>query len=590
MKHNFCLLFFLVLSATAWSDVVMAFPTDIEALSERYQSEMPFIKRSQGSPNAVLFLKQGQFSGGLHLNQQSYRELPFVPPFFKFDTEEYRLKYQSVDLRNAKIRHALKTDWDWDGYRYRWPGVFLNSWGALFHPPTLLEESHEDSHYDVRYWQKKKTGEQFSPDFQKRLDRLTDSQLLRVEKIELLQDKAFFAGLSRLIDNSQKFLFINMLAGDCQRQSEKEIFTKIRQKAKSGTRVWLAIDGLFSYLSRSCYESLKKEGIQVTYLRDHWWSVRPLMHSSFYVNDQDELVLGSQNIYWGFLESTGINQMDRDLSLYVQGAVATEAVKESMAVWFRGSPPAMSLEAGDQIIAWLKEKKKEELAQGYRGPSHYEQWFEEDRFETACRFVAQRPQGEKRDLEIALREHLRASKNSVSISSVKFLVAPGDNKIVSEFLSLMKQKNLSVDFFGNGVDGGNGELTIEVNDWIRQIDQGGTDGLSWWKRLKRTFLVQMSRNAYKNHADINFENYRLLLENPNLQIWLHSNFVHHKVWEFDHHAFAVTSALFADRTFNEFYDSGLICYKSGLISRARSFDLLNSVPITAESVRPNKNL
>ncbi|MCB0420631.1 MAG: phosphatidylserine/phosphatidylglycerophosphate/cardiolipin synthase family protein [Bdellovibrionales bacterium] len=491
---------------------------------------------------------------------------------------------QGQDFRESKLHYVEQMAQELSEFSYE--DIFFKnlSWNGLFHPPLPLGALPKSVAIDRRYLGASDNLDNFGPSLQNKVDALTESELVSGIEIELVQDGQSFQKMRTLILNAERFLFVNMLAAGCKKDSDGHLFELLREKAKSGTQVWFVVDGLFSLLSASCFKELEQSGVAVFYLRNSWFSLRPLMHSSFLVNDKKELLIGSQNIYWGFLDSNGINNMDRDVSLYLKGAVATDAIHESLHLWGERPESSMSRSLVSKYLHWIQGEKMKEIGSRLRGNSNYQQWFSDSKFQDSCRFVAQRPKGEKRDLELTLIEHVRATQKQLSISSVKFVLSDDPKSVVGKFLKLFSDRNLEVEFFGNGVRGGNGELTMELNDWVQDLTRR-QETLSWWENIKLKLLSRWSEESYKKQWSKNKASYRQILDHWDVKIWLHYNFTHHKTWEFDHSAYIFTSALFSDRTFNDFYFAGVICYRRGIMDRVRAFDLANSIPLTRSTFR-----
>ena len=577
---------------------------DIASYYESVSKET--IARSSGhEASETLYLKDRDNYSVYDSKSALQSEIVRTQSLLKFDIDKF-IKYQDADdLRTAKIKYISDLKFDNGNFQYTRAYRHLSSWGTLFHPPSQQLDtsiSKVDSAWSNRL---PFSSTQYSqPSFQQKLDRITTSALTSGNRLTILENGQTLGPVLKLIEESSLYLFIQMLAIDCKGSSAKKITDKLIAKAKSGVDVRMLIDKLYSNLSSSCIHDLKKGGVIIVTVGGDKM-LKPAQHSSVYLNDKSHMIIGAQSLFWGFYESTGTNFLDRDTSASVIGPATTDALGEFLYIWEHHRAPeqrGMTVDDRDQPIDYEKVYKKllkRELSQGVRGASNYNMWLNSNRPKELCRFVAQRPQGAKRDLQIALKEHALVAKKSISGSSVKYLYSEEEKLGAREIIEILQNRakhNVRVDLFGNGFDGGNGELTIEFERLLSESQkrkyQLTKQNLGGLRLMKENFIIGLlqhfAKKAKQKHARINFEQYKRILSVPNLTVWTNFNFTHHKTWEFDKNVFAITSLLISDESYDNYYDSGIICMDAKAqksFEKGRALDIINSVPYTSISLK-----
>jgi phosphatidylserine/phosphatidylglycerophosphate/cardiolipin synthase-like enzyme len=377
--------------------------------------------------------------------------------------------------------------------------------------------------------------------------RLTPSKLLNLNLGEVSQTDATFGNelkvfqngsvsdpLRQLIGNSEKFIFVQLLSLACDSATEP-FLTELERKSRAGTDVRLIVNKSYAWLSFLCLQRLSRANIKIQRLPTH---------SSYWVSDKGELLIGSQSLARMFLLSDGKNNMDRDLMLYARGALATDALRNFLSIWLdHNSEIDESLRAE---LTHTREALASEISQGSRRSTSENT--------KSCRFLSQKPNGTERSYEQTIQTLITNSEQKIIFSGVKFDWGSTTESPATQILvSLQKQSKSEVDvhYLGNGAAGGNGELTMVLNEWI----QG-----SWlWQPLTwfRDFDSQRKNQQRSGQ-------YRLLLQDSNIKVWNYSNFLHYKIWSFDNQAMVIGSANVSDESFNDNYESAVLCFDQNL--------------------------
>jgi phosphatidylserine/phosphatidylglycerophosphate/cardiolipin synthase-like enzyme len=291
-------------------------------------------------------------------------------------------------------------------------------------------------------------------------------------------------------------------------------------------------------------------------------------HSSYYVNDQDQVVLGAESMARMFFESDGYNFLDRDLMLAVKGPIATDVIKNFISVWDKNRSD--DLRDVRAPVSFYLGKRASEFARDLRARD-YEGWSLSSE-KNLCRFAEQMPNGEERSMENLLVSLASKSQRKILLSGVKF---DADSPW---FKASLARAGSGVDFkyLGNGWEGGDGELTLYLDELIRSHPT-----LAPLLRTLRNWDVdRIARKRAHTSAP--------LAGLPHVQLWSFFSFIHYKLALFDQQGVWVGSAN-PDRDSVTGYDeSGIFCMDKELsrkLGDTTEIDLSNSVPVNIMPVK-----
>ncbi|MBI3554678.1 MAG: phosphatidylserine/phosphatidylglycerophosphate/cardiolipin synthase family protein [Deltaproteobacteria bacterium] len=492
-----------------------------------------------------------------------YPELALQPetPFeaeqrlFETDVREFTRRQGEHSLRDAQLRYFSLQEYDRNEYRYRKEAPVFKSWGPLpYAPIRALPPAAAAAPFARNFLA--------SVAYQEQLDELTHTELTSNEEVQLYQNGLAAPVMKALVQRSKKFLFINMLAVACDAATE-ELLAAVEAKARAGVDVRLVVHSNYALLSIPCLKRLKWAKVSI---------VKAMTHSSYLVNDQGEVLIGSESIARMFFNSTGYNFLDRDLMLRIKGPIATDVIQNFLQVWDdnrAGGDPEVT-----QYIQAYKMNLALEASRGLRGAQNYGKWLS-GAPRALCRFAAQRPGGRFTALSDILLSLVRKSKERITASAVTLGRIP-----LTLALREAAAAGTQVDFLGNGWDGGNGELTMALDEAIQDRLSGGNLGfakiLNW---LRASDMRTQARNRFYSYQDYAGE--------PHMRIWNYFNFVHYKAWSFDHYGVWVGSANPTEQAFANFNESGVLCIDSRLaesFASQLSLDLANSVPLPAKNM------
>ena len=473
----------------------------------------------------------------------------------RFDPEAFKIAFGAATLREAQLKSSETP----------LPIAKLRAWGGLPYPPLdgvpETEEGESPEFSTLAY---------AHPDFQRRLDDATVSELTRNSAVELHQNGSTLQPLLGLVRRATKFVFGNFLSVVCDDATEP-LMSALEERAREGLDVRLAVNGKYARLSGSCLERLEKAGIAIA---------RGPTHSSYLVSDRDEVMIGSQSLARFFFRADGRNFLDRDAMLYARGPVATDTAADFLRVWSADA----KADARKPAAAWIdaiKSKRAEEQRSGLRGPGAYASWLGEANPQGLCRFAGQSPEAEGREGITKLWSAMtRASRDEVRFTAVRIEMPAAEdaNNPASDVFRALEERGragVEIDFVGNGPASGNGELTMVLEEWI---EQGLTAGKWWAHPLRWIQKVDAEAKAASHDRE-----YRRFLKLPNAYVWKHFNFMHEKAWSFDRHAVWIGSANLDASMLGGYYESGVLCMDSRLasdFSKGWVLDRINSVPMT----------
>ncbi|MBI3544719.1 MAG: hypothetical protein HY075_15725, partial [Deltaproteobacteria bacterium] len=188
-----------------------------------------------------------------------------------------------------------------------------------------------------------------------------------------------------------------------------------------------------------------------------------------------------------------------------------------------------------------------------------------------CRFAAQKPGRRQTGISDLLTSLSAHARSRIVFSGVKL----GNPPVVAA----LKDSKVPVEFIGNGWDGGNGELTMVLDELAEKSEARG------WLRVGNAF--QKIRLAdQRSQARQRYASYADFLSGSRV-VWASFNFVHYKAWQFDHEGLWLGSANPTEDAFSGFYESGIYCLDAKLAEAADAtiaLDMANSIPIRSENV------
>jgi phosphatidylserine/phosphatidylglycerophosphate/cardiolipin synthase-like enzyme len=368
--------------------------------------------------------------------------------------------------------------------------------------------------------------------FQKHLDTLLETELVHPESLSLLQNKDTYPQLLSMIKESQKYFYINVLSLTCD--STTEPFVRLlEEKAKKGVDVRLMVNKFFAYLSMSCLNRLENSGVKVKKVKTH---------ASYFLNDAQELMIGSQSVARMFFLADGFNSLDRDMMLFTKGALATDAFRDFVSIW------SMDLkESSANDLAEYNQLLKNDYGKNLRGAALYGN---DPISNSACRFVSERPGQGISDVQTIWKEAVKINTKELYFSGVKVELKAGE---LGKLIKAKSNSGVDTHYIGNGHASGNGELTMVMDEWIKEAPSLIAPLISWPRDWDKDRLLNANQKLYDD-----------LKKDAKINVWGYFNFIHYKVWLFDFPGVFIGSANFDESKFGGPFEAGVYCLDSRL--------------------------
>jgi len=456
------------------------------------------------------------------------------------------------------------------------PYPYLNTWGQLFHPPVhALTLSPKDVFTPFTEPNPVRNRSFLAPDVQAHFDILTGHELTAGNKTTLLENKDSFEEKLSLVKNAKESILISQLALACDASSIPMIEALSAAK-KRNVDVRILIDHLYALIAKSCIQKFIDLGINVSVVQNPNSKLKILAttnHTSMWIIDSGTLIIGAQNLADANNTSTGYNFKDRDTDLKIQGPIATDALREYIDVWNENrTTKDISMM---RYTLNIRQKLREERSAGLRGPENYSKWSNQSK--GLCRIAFQRPNRKETGLSSLLIEAIRLARKSIQITTTQAKTGDtGDliNSMIRILTEKSKQTSTRIDLIGNGIDGGDGELTMALDEMTQKQIQKG----NWRTAGTLDYLSDSDalKKALANHDAL------LALNNPLFKTYQYFNFYHGKQWYFDRTALVIGSMNFDAESFQSHYEGAVMCLDSDLNSRFEEsllLDLVNSVPV-----------
>ncbi|HTL11461.1 MAG TPA: hypothetical protein VL588_03175 [Bdellovibrionota bacterium] len=468
---------------------------------------------------------------------------------FNFDVQRFIQSQGAADLVDAHTSWYSRLDYDTTTQNYQQPYYYLDGWEQLFHPPvrevtlpkSVYFKGFSDEDPNLAPWAENHPF--FEPDFQKKLDSLTGTQLTSGNVVQVLPNNTSFQAKLQLIRNTRHSLHIGVMFWACD-ESAGLLKDEIEKKIKAGVDVRLSTERFYrEFLGRRCVDRLEQIGVKVLVVDDtfHSASSGAAYHQKIWIRDGgEEMILGGMNILDYENESTGFNHMNRDTDAHVVGPVAYDAEQSYYRLWKRYSHDPHVLQWADEGIADVQAIKNAQAAQGLRGQDRYADWLGhvDTRMNGLCRVNVQGSMYRVEPIGPIIEEHLRAAKklSIFSTPDITFsLTDPANAGLMDSSIGritklLWNRKgpgDPQVRMLTNGEGGGAGEVSIWMQ--YRALEAQGMNN-----EFARRFMKQWRNVVSRRAAMANRQHSREVMGvNPNFQALTYMYYIHAKQFLFD---------------------------------------------------------
>jgi phosphatidylserine/phosphatidylglycerophosphate/cardiolipin synthase-like enzyme len=510
-----------------------------------------------------------------------------IQALFKLDEKQFVSESGQKDFVSAVRNYYRKQPFDQRNQTYERPYRFLWVWGSLFFPPIKkLEQplSFYHKEFSDDFDSKTVNSRYFDPEFQKQLDRETQTELTYGNKLRaLFNGTESYPEKLRLTSEAKKFLYVAIMTLVADGTGRELVRNMVNAK-RAGVDVRVITEGLYAgSISNYAIGVLEREGVQVVRVDEKTLSqLNRVFHNKFWIRDGEEAILGGMNVLSYQNKSDGFNFLNRDTDILVQGPAVTSLLDSFVKLWKKYDTQLRSISLGEYTLAT---NLAAERAAGVRGSENYARWLgnPDTRMNGICRTAIQGNNAEPQKNVMLLIRYLEAAQNSFYISNpeIEFEL---ERKFEYEdiFAQLIKDKASDPDFFvsfiANGFDGGLGEKGIFLRSTIQDANLVGD-----------RYLVHMLTPMVDEDGRHVSRAVRTTIE-PLVKAGVNGlqyfNYIHAKQFYFDRILVGIGSWNFDGYSANNNHECMIFCLDEQLrlqIENQIVMDMINSVPIIPDS-------
>ncbi len=524
-----------------------------------------------------------------------------VSTLFVLDPQIYNSLADSPDFLSAKQKVYKAKTFDRKKLKYDFQFAHLEDWRSLNHPPV------SDLGGDLTIWDKdlfpidfsKKDSVFYSPDFQKKIDTLSNTELSFGNKVELLENGLSFKRKLIEVKKAKSSVLMAVMSFFCD-PSSRLLEDALIQKAQSGVDVKLIMEKIWTNISsRKCLNRMRKGGVDIALANDllKKGDEMALFHDKFMIIDGRILIMGGANIMTSDNISTGMNHLNRDNDVIAEGPVATDATLAFVELWRRFSRKINTeLMDRDPRVKDISVYESEALAQKkidteekLRGQDIYESKLAsvDSRSKGSCRFLNQSPSTDKHKLSKVYIEFIGASNERMSMTNgntfyfdlpehkEKERARDTWNKKLYRSIFSSIERGVKLDIIGNGIDGGYGEASnLFKRVYLKNRFKANP--------IPRTIAAFLSGFMDKMAAKTNQPFLENLARRENVRAWTHFQYMHSKKMQIDRIVSMVSSYNLDEWSADKSHETSLICMDDSLNTQMeRSFlqDIVNSQPV-----------
>ncbi len=298
-------------------------------------------------------------------------------------------------------------------------------------------------------------------DFQKKLDRETQSELSSNNVIDLLPNKHSLQKKLQLIRNAKHSIYITTFHIICD-EGGKEFAKELMQAALKGIDVrFLTTGGPWEWwYSGDCPQKMSLSQVKVANtpysLITNKGAVN--LHDKILVVDAKQAIVGGQNIGSWFFEANGRDRKFRDTDVLVEGPVVNTIAKRFIALWRTAHANDAAIDA---YAAMVEKNEQEAEKQKWRGEKNYEQWLKSDSPSGLCRFVSQDPHQNTYHVFNAYQLYAKEAKRRVAFQTPQLNTSGHERqqKLWNTLAQVANKKNGRVFMLTNGPGFVDSEMT-----------------------------------------------------------------------------------------------------------------------------------
>jgi len=503
---------------------------------------------------------------------------------FTLDLEQFVKQSGSDDFLNAVYNFYRQRSFDSKNEIYDRPYRYLSCWGNLFFPPIKkLEQkiSFYHSQFTEDFDPKKVESIYFDPEFQKQLDRETQTELTYGNDLRaLFNGEESYPEKLRITSEAKSFLYIAVMSFIAD-DTGRELIKNIVNAKRAGVDVRLITEGFYTFsISNFSIGVLEREGVPVVRVDDKSLDeLDRMFHNKIWIRDGDEAIIGGMNVLNYQNKSNGFNFLNRDTDVLVRGPAVTDLLESYIKLWKKYDTENRSMDIAENF---LSNRLREEQIAGVRGSENYASWLgdPETRMNGICRTAVQGNNAEPQNIATLLTRYLEGADHSFYMTSpeIEFDLDAGDPKRIDKLARLMREKISSekfhIAYITNGIDGGLGESNAFLRNRIIESQLAGE---LFWEDFLTPMMDNDSREVNKR---VRKEIYPLI--EAGMHGFQYFNYIHAKVFYFDRLLVGISSWNFDSFSADNNHEAAIFCLDENLrkqIEEQMVLDMINSVPI-----------
>lgn len=513
-------------------------------------------------------------------------DIDLIHSLFSTDITKMIQLYHTSDFITAKKIFYQNQSYSSRKMEYSRAYAYPSDWHSLFHPPirSLLfpfvtyGEQFEPVDRQILF-----AGPFFKPEFHRKLDQLTNTEMTTENELQLLSNgENSFREKMRMIKQTKKFFFSVVMVEYCD-ETGSIFATELFKKVKEGVDVRLIVESVWSkLLLQSCLDKLKEGGVKIILSNGFFQpdTLFTVMHDKFWIRDGEEGIIGGQNMHDFENLSNGFNGHTRDRDVLIKsGPAVTDLLREYIKLWnyFREAPDPSLIPYTHLVERKMQEERKKKL----RGTPYYQDWLEQSEHKAngLCRVIVQGSQTGRDLISKAYLEIIRSVQFSMFIDtlSLRFKEKKQPESYNTQIAKAIIEKGkegVKIDIISNGLDAEMGDTGHHLKELARKL-----------RKMKKFILAAKVDHLVKKlayfYAKPNHKALAKLTKNPNIDGWEYFNHIHSKQIIFDQ-ILTSTGSFNLDKYSFKNHEATMICLDEKLANESLEgfvYDIINSIPV-----------
>ncbi len=508
--------------------------------------------------------------------------------YFSVDVDKFNASNDASDFLAAKQNFYSRLNFNSKKQRYDRPYAYLESWRSLAHPQiktlTLPLTTYDETMVPFKDGQRANDpSPYFDATLNRSIDAISESELTQGNDLDLLLNNDSFEHKLDLIRRAKKSFLGIVMVLSCDENGTRMVDELIKAKQR-GVDVKMMHEKVWTVLTNAaCLHRMRKAGIDVLLVSDmisnHF--AFGVMHNKFWIRDEEEAIIGGQNMVDAETQSDGFNARMHDADVWIHSGPEVTTLEWQYAnLWHRYAKTAQA----ERIVPYLtsaSNKKDQERTQGVRGEKNYETWFADPsiRMKGVCRSVVQK-YGKEDRIGPVLQKYVEVA--TMRISATTPTVAYHDKKggsVINDLLNALTKKaseGVAIDVIANGIDGIDGALGVSLQ---KMIQQAKSNAMIWSvPLLKAVYSISDIGSSKSDLKGLK----RFQDSAVSIRAWTYTSFIHAKQMVFDRKLVAVGSFNLDTHSAQTNHETEIFCLDdklAGQMDQSMTRDLVNSVPV-----------